>query len=172
MLICPAVAGDTNVAASGVVPALGFCPLFLIMTASAQEITTIKIGFVLASNIISPVAIPGHHAAFSATLSLSGANRVTEKWEAQNFKVTNSSFHSDDTDLGSRWRVVAPNTIRATWQMANYTKSVTVRVSGKTCTVNFETRLFPGETRYEVRTGGAVSIRSKPVMLDPTCSIQ
>lgn len=137
-------------------------------TASAQEATVIKIGFVLASNITAPIPKPGHHAAFSATLILSGNNRVSEKWEAENVRGTNSNYHSNDTGLGSKWRIVSPNTIKASWRMANYTKSVTVRVSGKACTVNFETQLFPGETEYKTDN----FTHSKPSMLDPTCSIR
>ena len=146
--------------------------LFTMATASAQEATTIKVGFVLASNVTAPVPTQGHHTAYSATLILSGANRVTERWESENVRGTNSSYHSNDSGLGSRWRVVAPNTIKASWRMPNYTKSVTVRVSGKTCTVNFETQLLPGETDYKTRYGQVTFVHSKPVMIDPTCSIQ
>ncbi len=157
---------------SGVPPALSFLAGFLMANAAAQEATIIRVGFVLAFDVTAPVPTPGHHSAYSATLTLSGTNRVTERWESENVKGTNSNYHSNETDLGSRWRVVALNTIRASWQMANYTKSVTVRVSGKTCAVNFETKLFPGETEYKTRAGRTIFIHSKPVMLDATCSIQ
>lgn len=151
---------------------ISICGLATPATASAQEATVINIGFVLISNVLTPVPAPGHHTAYAATLILSGNNRVTEKWKSENISGVNSNYHSEDTGLGGRWRVVSPNTIMASWQMLNFTKSVTVRVSGKACTVKFETQLVPGEAEYKTKRGGTVYTFSKPSMLDPTCSIQ
>ena len=52
--------------------------------------------------------------------------------------------------------------------MPNYTKTVTVRVTGKSCSVVFDTQLDPGEAYY--RTGS--SSHTKPKMIDPVCTVE
>ena len=121
----------------------------------AEEAPRIKISFVLVSDIIGPRPITGHHRAFSATLNLSGRNEVAEDWERVSL-------------AGQRptWRMLSSNTIQGTWRMSNYTKTVTVRVTGKSCTVVFDTQLDPAY----YRSGN--SSHTKPKMIDPVCTVE
>jgi hypothetical protein len=147
-------------------------PLFAqIDLASAQEQTTIKFSFVLQADIVEPTARSGQHAGYSATLVLSGKG-VNEQWTSVKLSGTNANYHRDDTGLGGRWRVLAPNTIGASWRMLNYTKSVTVRVSGRSCSVSYSSHLDPGQTLYRGKIDGAIYGYKRPVMIDPVCSIQ
>jgi hypothetical protein len=142
------------------------------MAAAADGETVIKLGFVIRKEMIAPVRISGHNEAYSATLVLSGGNRVRELWQAQSVTGTNAQFHSDDSAIGTKWRVVSPNTIMASWRLSTYTKTVTVRVSGKSCSVSFSTSLLPGETEYQVVSRRAIQKFEKPEMIDPRCTIQ
>jgi hypothetical protein len=142
-----------------------------INSACAQEQTTVKFSFVLQTNVVEPVARPGQHSGYSATLMLTG-KRVNEQWTSVKLSGTNSNYHRDNSGLGGRWHVISPNTIGASWRMLNYTKSVSVRVSGKLCSVSYSARLDPGQTLYKGKIDGALFAYTRPVMIDPSCSIQ
>jgi len=133
--------------------------------------TTIKLSFVLLNDFLAPTATPGHHSAYSAELVLSG-NQIRERWESQSVGGTNSNYHADNTRVGGRWRVLSPNTIQASWPLVTYDKIVTVHVSGKTCTVNFDTQLHPGQTEYQFRNKGTLWTTTKYRMIASTCNIQ
>ena len=149
--------------------ALGVLPF--ILTASvgrAEQAPIIKISFVLVFDIIEPRPVKQHHAGFSATVTLGGRNEIGEDWQAANV-AGQRQYHSSRSELGKTWRVLSANTIRGTWRMPNYTKTVTIRVSGKACSVVFDTQLNPGEAYYKSREG---NVHTKPKMIDPVCTVQ
>jgi hypothetical protein len=136
-----------------------------------EQTTTIKFSFVLTTDVVEPAARNGSHTGYSATLLLSG-KAVNEQWTSVKLSGANSDYYHDNGGLGGAWRVLSPNTIGASWRMLNYTKSVTVRVSGKSCSVSYATELDPGQALYRGKIDGAVYGYSRPVMTDPSCSIQ
>ena len=140
-------------------------------SASAQDQTTIKFSFVLQTDIVEPTVRTGQHAGYFATLLLSGKG-VNEQWTSVKLSGTNADYHRGNAGLGGRWRVLSPNTIGASWRMLNYTKSVTVRVSGRSCSVSYSAHLDPGQTLYRGKIDGAIYAYRRPVMIDPSCSIQ
>jgi len=134
----------------------------------AEQPSTIKVGFVLVFDVVAPRPVKQHHAAFSATVTLGGRNEIGEDWQAANV-AGQRQYHSARSELGKTWRVLSANTIRGTWRMPNYTKTVTIRVTGKTCSVVFDTRLDPGEAYYKSRDGNS---HTKPKMIDPVCTVE
>jgi hypothetical protein len=149
--------------------ALGVLPL--ILTASvgrAEQVPNIKISFVLVFDIIEPRPVKQHHAGFSATVTLGGPNEIGEDWQAANV-AGQRQYHSARSELGKTWRVLSANTIRGTWRMPNYTKTVTIRMIGKTCSVVFDTQLDAGEAFYKSRNG---EIHTKPKMIDAVCTVE
>jgi hypothetical protein len=137
----------------------------------SDDQTTIKFSFVIQMNIVEPTARTGVHSGYSATMVLSGKD-IREQWTSVKLSGTNSNYHSDDSSLGGRWHVLPGNEITASWRMLNYTKTVVVRVSGRSCSVSFSAQLDPGQTLYRGKVDGRVYGYTRPVMMDPSCSIQ
>jgi hypothetical protein len=136
------------------------------------QTTTIKIAFLLATNVLEPTPTTGHHTGYSGTVTLSGGNRVTEHWKSEGVSGTNAAYHIDQSGLGGAWRVISPTSIRGTWRMVNYSKSVVIRISGKSCSVDYQAQLDPGEKIYRGKIGGVIYSYTRPTILDPTCVIQ
>jgi hypothetical protein len=148
--------------------------LQLVLSAStgrAEQASKLKVSFVLVFDVIEPRAIKGHHSGFSATLTLSGRNEVGEDWQKANISGQ-GQYHSAQSELGKTWRVLSANAIQGTWRVRNYTKTVTVRVTGKTCSVTFDTQLDSGETYYKTPVGGVIFSHTKPKMIDPVCTVE
>ena len=85
-------------------------------SAWAMEQTTVKISFVLATDVVEPVARHGVHTGYSGTLVLTG-KAVNEQWTSVKLSGSNSNYHSDNSGLGGTWRVLSANTIGASWRM-------------------------------------------------------
>jgi hypothetical protein len=159
-------------AARKLLAALGV--LQLVLTASvgrAEQTSRIRIGFVLVSDIVEPRPTKGHHSAFSATLALSGRNAVGEDWQTTNV-AGSRQYHAAQSELGRTWRVLSANTIQGTWRMPNYIKTVTIRVTGKTCSVVFDTQLDAGEAYFKTRHGNTMFSHTKRKMIDPVCVVE
>jgi hypothetical protein len=137
-----------------------------------QGDTVIKLAFVIRSDHTAPRNEPGHNAGYNGTLVLSGNNRVQEHWEARSATGTDGRYHADDSSVGSRWKVVSPNTISASWPQVTWVKTITVHVSGKSCSITFSANLMSGQNEYRTRYHGTVWTSSKPLMIDPSCTIQ
>jgi hypothetical protein len=158
-------------AKSKLLTAVGVIQLALSTSAGlAEQSPRMKISFVLVSDIIEPRLIKAHHSGFSAILTLLGSNEVAEDWQQANV-AGQRQYHSAQSGLGKAWRVVSTNSIQGTWRMPNYTKTVTVRVTDKTCSVVFDTQLDPGEAYYKTRYGSTIFSHTKPKMIDPVCTV-
>jgi hypothetical protein len=156
-------------ATRGLLRALGVLSFMLMGSLGrAEQASTIKISFVLVYDIIGLSAVKQHHAGYSATVTLGGRNEIGENWQAANV-AGERQYHSARSELGKTWRVLSANTIQGAWRMPNYTKTVTIRVAGKTCSVVWDTQLDPGEAHYKSREGYS---HTKPKMIDPVCTVE
>ena len=139
---------------------------------AAEDQTVIKVAYVISLSFLEPKPIPGHHTGYAATITLSGGKNITEHWTSEGVSGVNSNYHSAQSGLGATWQVLGKDRIRGTWRLVNYSKSVLIQVSGKTCSVSFQTSLDPGQTIYRSRVGGIVYGYTKPIMIDPSCTIE
>jgi hypothetical protein len=163
--------GETMAAMHRFLAAVGATQLLLgIPAARSEEAPRIKISFVLVSDLVEPKPVKDHHSAYSATLTLGGSNQVGEDWQ-QTTVGGQAPYHAAQSQLGKTWRVLSASTVQGTWRMPNYTKTVTVHVSGKSCSVTFDSQLDSGETTYKTRTGGVVYSHTKLKMVDPVCTV-
>ena len=136
----------------------------------SEEAPKIKISYIAVSDLVEPKPVKNHHSAYTATLTLGGSNQIGEDWQ-QTSVGGQRQYHAAQTQLGKTWRVLSANTVQGTWRMTNYTKTVTVHVSGKSCSVTFDTQLDPGQPYYKTVNAGVLYLHTKPRLMDPVCTV-
>jgi hypothetical protein len=100
---------------------------------------------------------------------------VREQWARTGVAGVNANFFGAQKSLGGgmgAWRVVSPTTISVSRREQNYTKFITVHVSGKSCSVTWQGQLDSGQANYRGLIDVAIHTHTKPAMLDSSCSIK
>lgn len=167
---------------AGIVAAGAGCVLADTAVAQGGGTTRINVSYTVGHDRIRPMPRDGIRVQHNHTIVLHGRNRVSESRSAsatgmrRNFHRSGSSelVLGQETSRGG-WRVLGPSRLQRVFNHPQSTTTLTVSISGRSCSLSVVMRLKPGMTEYVypmlVRPGAYGYFRNSRA-IDPRCTIE
>lgn len=139
---------------------------------TAGDTTTVQLDWTEIFDRVSPSPKDGIRTRKQATLSLSAGNQIAEAQSSVSGKYNASSSRTDT--LGGRWRVGQGNSLVKRQDYPHHTRTMTVRVEGRSCSLTVTHNLKVGFSDYVhpmLSRPGQNGIYSRIATVSASCSI-